>query len=54
MVQFRPKDLTEGMMRGTNQPSGDLFFDIDLEKRGRQDHPLQPIGEMPKLLVASP
>jgi len=39
-------------MRGTDKRSGELFSYVDLEKRVRPDHPLRPIREMAKGVLA--
>ncbi|SUS05856.1 transposase [uncultured Defluviicoccus sp.] len=44
--------MVEGMMRGVDKRSGELFSYVDLEKRVRNDHPLRPIQEMANQALA--
>jgi transposase len=44
--------MAEGIMRGTDERSGELFSYVDLERRVRRDHPLRPIREMANVVLA--
>jgi transposase len=52
MIQYRQWVTAEGMMRGTDKRSGELFSYVDLEQRVRKDHPLRPIREMANAALA--
>jgi hypothetical protein len=46
-------DIAEGMMRGTDKRSGELFSYVDLEQRVHKDHPLRPIRALADTALAA-